>query len=100
MVSMGLEVRSFTAMVMKFEPWEPRHQGTQRREPLPTVRRLAAPKVWPGSLALEELGYGRTGGRSMPPGFRQFNEKRQELLLAGYGDPKEAGNSVNKGENP
>ena len=31
----------------------------------------------------------RTGGRKIPPGFRQFNEKRQAMLNANFADPKE-----------
>lgn len=91
-VSVGLDVRKFTAMVMKFEPWEAKGQGPTKRpkcEPLPPLRRLVSPKDWPWSMELAELGYGRTGGRKIPPGFRQFNEKRQAMLNANLADPKE-----------
>ncbi|CAK9107877.1 unnamed protein product, partial [Durusdinium trenchii] len=90
-ISLGLDVRSFNAMVMKFEPWEVRLHGQkrQKREPLPAVRRLVSPKDWPWSMELADLGYGRTGGRKIPPGFGQFNEKRQRMLSAGFCDLKE-----------
>eukprot|EP00930_Biecheleria_cincta_P041454 TRINITY_DN28412_c0_g1_i1.p1 TRINITY_DN28412_c0_g1~~TRINITY_DN28412_c0_g1_i1.p1 ORF type:complete len:835 (-),score=131.10 TRINITY_DN28412_c0_g1_i1:397-2901(-) len=90
--TLGLEVRAFTAMVAKFEPWEPRvakkspEDGPRKRQdPLPAVsKNLLAPQSgWPWSLPLEALGYGRTAGRKIPPGFRQFNEKRQMLQEAG-----------------
>lgn len=116
--SLGIQVRSFTAMVMKFEPWEERRakkdsrlddeEGNQRsethvlytgagprlvQEPLPTVRKKlpAPPDGWPMSVPLAALGYGRTAGRKIPPGFRQFNEKRQAHQEAGgwCGNPKE-----------
>lgn len=91
-VSVGLDVQKFTAMVMKFEPWEAKGQGPTKClkcEPLPPLRRLVSPKDWPWSMELAELGYGRTGGRKIPPGFRQFNEKRQAMLNANLADPKE-----------
>jgi deoxyribodipyrimidine photolyase len=100
--STGIEVRSFTAMVMKFEPWETRptkktikadKEGPwKQHDPLPRVqKRLAAPcEGWPWSLSLDELGYGRTIGRKIPPTFRQYNEKRQAMHNAfGNCDPKQ-----------
>jgi len=86
--SLGIDVRKFTGMVMKFEPWEARRSkedGPRKlREPLEAVRRLGAPPAWPWSEPLEALGYGRTGGRKIPPNFRQFNEKRQAMLSSGF----------------
>lgn len=86
--SLGVDVRTFTALVMKFEPWEARRSKEegprQRREPFEAVRRLGSPPEWPWSLPLDGLGYGRTGGRKIPPNFRQFNEKRQAMLQAGF----------------
>ncbi|CAE7246963.1 phrA [Symbiodinium natans] len=91
--SLGIDVRTFTAMVMKFEPWEARRSKDEgprpRREPLEAVRRLSSPPEWPWSIPLEGLGYGRTGGRKIPPNFRQFNEKRQAMLAAGFAVPEE-----------
>ena len=37
-------------------------------------------------------GCATAGGRKIPPGFRQFNEKRQAMLNANFADPKEARN--------
>jgi deoxyribodipyrimidine photolyase len=99
----GIQVRDFTAMVMKFEPWEERRKKSKTadeeevglrmvQDPLPTVsKKLAAPpNGWPWSLTLAGLGYGRTAGYRIPPGFRQFNEKRQAWQDAGGAyDPKE-----------
>eukprot|EP00931_Biecheleriopsis_adriatica_P086180 TRINITY_DN60892_c0_g1_i1.p1 TRINITY_DN60892_c0_g1~~TRINITY_DN60892_c0_g1_i1.p1 ORF type:complete len:876 (-),score=160.33 TRINITY_DN60892_c0_g1_i1:68-2632(-) len=97
--SLGVQVRTFTAMVMKFEPWEerkpPARKGEVRRrhwEPLPAVHKNLPPPPggWPWSEPLAALGYGRTAGRKIPPGFRQFNEKRQAMHDAGIAeDPKE-----------
>jgi len=93
--SLGLQVRTFTAMVMKFEPWEERARGPDRpkrqfQEPLPPVRGKLPPPPGelPWSLTLATLGYGRTAGRKIPPGFRQYNEERQVLLEAGSADLK------------
>ncbi|CAE8637256.1 unnamed protein product, partial [Polarella glacialis] len=90
--SLGLEVRTFKGMVAAFEPWESKDRSERKErleDPVPTVtKRLEPPpKGWPFSLKIEELGYGRTGGRKIPPGFRPFNEKRQWLLSEGQADP-------------
>jgi len=97
--SLGIQVKAFKAMVMKFEPWEARK--TRRadgdgpwlpNEPLPAVHKNLAPPScgWPWSEPLDALGYGRTAGRKIPPGFRQFNEKRQSMRDMGIvGNPKE-----------
>ena len=88
-VSMGLEVRHFTAMVMKFEPWEGRHQGRQRREPLPAVRRLPVPQQWCGSMALQELGYGRTGGRRIPLASGSSTRRGSSCWRRGRGEQED-----------
>eukprot|EP00427_Karlodinium_veneficum_P045629 CAMPEP_0169272216 /NCGR_PEP_ID=MMETSP1016-20121227/50279_1 /TAXON_ID=342587 /ORGANISM="Karlodinium micrum, Strain CCMP2283" /LENGTH=75 /DNA_ID=CAMNT_0009358107 /DNA_START=21 /DNA_END=245 /DNA_ORIENTATION=+ len=75
-------------MSMKFEPWEERRARSRQDDeegpwsqsaPLPTVQKqfVTPTNGWPWSLPLAALGYGRTAGRKIPPGFRQFNEKRQ-----------------------
>eukprot|EP00440_Ansanella_granifera_P048766 gb/GFBE01052837.1/.p1 GENE.gb/GFBE01052837.1/~~gb/GFBE01052837.1/.p1 ORF type:complete len:799 (+),score=165.92 gb/GFBE01052837.1/:1-2397(+) len=83
--SLGMEVRSFSGMCLAFEPWEVRDRkkaNVQVKQCVATVAgKLHAPPVgWPRSLALDELGFGRTAGRRIPPGFRQFNEARQAAL--------------------
>jgi len=91
---LGLQVRSFKAMVCAFEPWDVRDTKSKKdqlEDPLPSISTKIAspPDGWPWSLDLAALGYGRTGGRKIPPGFRQFNEKRQRVLDAGHAHPKE-----------
>lgn len=88
-----VEVRTFKAMVVAFEPWDVKSKDKKKEpleEPLPFVTRKLAipPSGLPVSLSLEDLGYYRTAGRKIPPGFRQFNEKRQQLLEHGIATPK------------
>lgn len=88
---LGLKVGTFKGMVMAFEPWETRDRSKPKEpleEPLPTITGSLChpPSGWPPTLHLEDLGYGRTGGRKIPPGRRQFNEKRQFQLLEGFGN--------------
>eukprot|EP00931_Biecheleriopsis_adriatica_P058013 TRINITY_DN34465_c0_g1_i1.p1 TRINITY_DN34465_c0_g1~~TRINITY_DN34465_c0_g1_i1.p1 ORF type:complete len:555 (+),score=78.46 TRINITY_DN34465_c0_g1_i1:233-1666(+) len=108
---MGFDVKSFKAMVLQREPWEPmearppphlltKYQGdpngdperdVQRRPqeeiepPLPTVTDLTgcrAPDV--ESLPLAALGYGRSAGRGMPlDGFSQHNPAREANIQVG-----------------
>jgi len=91
-----LHVQGFTAMVMKFEPWEVRVRGPdkphrEREDPLPAITRKlgSPPNGWPWSLPLEALGYCRTGGRKIPRDFKQYDEKRQAALESGSANPKE-----------
>lgn len=91
---LGLAVHDFKGMVVAFEPWDVRDKSkkkTRLEEPLPPVtgKLSAPPGGWPWSLELDALGYGRTGGSGIPPGFRAFNEKRQRRLEFGEADPKE-----------
>lgn len=91
--SLGLEVRSFKGMVAAFEPWDVRDKSKPKgrlEDPVPTVTgRLPGPPQWPHSVGLAAFGYGRTGGRRIPNGFKQFNEKRQACLEHGFADAKE-----------
>lgn len=92
--SLGLQVRHFKAMVCAFEPWDAKQKGEKRgriADPLPAISKklTAPPGGWPWSLELRQLGYCKTGGRRIPPGFRQYNETRQLLLEARTADPKE-----------
>lgn len=88
-----IEVKSFKAMVAAFEPWEPRDRSRKGKleDPWPTVtQRLGIPPSgWPFSIDLAELGYGLTGGRKIPPGFRAYNVKRQQQLERGFANPVE-----------
>eukprot|EP00929_Paragymnodinium_shiwhaense_P051511 TRINITY_DN25910_c0_g4_i2.p1 TRINITY_DN25910_c0_g4~~TRINITY_DN25910_c0_g4_i2.p1 ORF type:complete len:781 (+),score=122.52 TRINITY_DN25910_c0_g4_i2:72-2414(+) len=97
---LGLEVKAFKGMVAVFEPWETRKSREEREkegdtfrheDPLPTITKKipGPPTGLPTSIGLHALGYGRTGGRKIPPGFRQFNEKRQMALNHGCADPVE-----------
>lgn len=89
---LGLDVQSFNASSVAFEPWEPKQQGEKKRldDPVPSVTRKFAPlESWPWSLELAALGFHRTGGCKMPSDFRQFNEKRQQMLERGEASQKD-----------
>lgn len=92
--TLGLEVRSFRASVAAFEPDSNFRDRKDKRERLedpwpPVSKKLGSPPGgWPWSTALAALGYCRTAGRGIPPGFRQYNERRQGLLDSGMADPK------------
>eukprot|EP00927_Polykrikos_kofoidii_P080616 TRINITY_DN77514_c0_g1_i1.p1 TRINITY_DN77514_c0_g1~~TRINITY_DN77514_c0_g1_i1.p1 ORF type:complete len:819 (+),score=115.10 TRINITY_DN77514_c0_g1_i1:239-2458(+) len=89
---LGLTVVGHKGMVGAFEPWE--EKSKKKKEafegPLPTIvgNLRAPPDGWPLSCELREMGYGRTGGRNIPPGFRQYNEEKQRLLIQKEAKPE------------